>query len=53
MHHVSLAFQCIYGCNDERGEDGDRKEVSEIPGGDDLILCGEWEKYLRAMVRRF
>ena len=28
-----LGFQCIYGCNDERGENGDRKEGSEIHGG--------------------
>ena len=33
MYHVPLAFQCIYGCSDERGEDGDGKEGSEIPRG--------------------
>ena len=33
MYHVQLAFQCIYGCSDEGGEDGDGKEWSEIPGG--------------------
>ena len=36
MHHVSLAIYCIYGWSDEGGEDGDRKEVSE--------LSGEWER---------
>ena len=33
MHHVPLAFQCIYGYSDERGENGDGKEGSDIPGG--------------------
>ena len=33
MHHIPLAFQFIYGCNDLRGEDGDGKEGSEIHGG--------------------
>ena len=34
MYHVPLAFQCIYGCS----EDGDGKEVSEIPGGGDRVI---------------
>ena len=25
--------QCIYGCRDEGGEDGNGKEGSDIPGG--------------------
>ena len=33
MYHVPLAVQCIYGCSDEGGEDGDGKEGSEIRGG--------------------
>ena len=33
VYHVSLAVQCIYGWSDEGGEDGDRKEGSELPGG--------------------
>ena len=33
MNHVSLAFQCIYGCSDEGSEDGDKKERDEIPVG--------------------
>ena len=33
MYRVPLAFQCVYGCSDEGGEDGDRKEKSKIPGG--------------------
>ena len=33
MYHVSLSVQCIYGWSDEEGEDGDGKEVSELPGG--------------------
>ena len=63
MHHVHLAFQCIYGCNVERGENGDEKEGSEIHGGwerrlpgllyaDDLVLYGESEN-LRVMVGQF
>ena len=26
VYHVSLAFQCTYGCSDERGENGDGEE---------------------------
>ena len=36
MYHVSLAVQCIYGWSDERGEDGNGKDGSELPG--------EWER---------
>ena len=41
MHHVHLAFQCIYGCS----EDGDGKEGGEwrLTGllyADHLVLCG-------------
>ena len=28
-YHVPLAVQCIYGCSDEGGEDGERKEGSD------------------------
>ena len=35
MYHISLAFQFIYGRSEERGEDGDGKEESEIPGGEE------------------
>ena len=31
MHYIPLAFQCIYGCND------DGKEGSEIPGGGERV----------------
>ena len=60
-----MAFQCIYGYSEEKGEDEDGTEGSEIPGGgervditgllyaDDLVLCGESEEELRAMVGRF
>ena len=60
MHHVPLAFQCIYGCSDE-GEDGDGKEGSEIPVGggewnlpdllyaDNLVVCSESEEDLTVM----
>ena len=33
VYRVPLAFQCIYGCNDERGENGDVEEGSEISVG--------------------
>ena len=32
-YHVPLAVQCIYGCSDESGEDGDGKEGSELLKG--------------------
>ena len=32
MYHFSLAFQYIYGCSDERVENRDGKEGSEILG---------------------
>ena len=49
----------IYGCSNERGENGDGEEGSEISRGgklveiigllypDDLVLCGELEEDLR------
>ena len=33
MNHVPLAVPRIYGWSDERGENGDGKEGSEVPGG--------------------
>ena len=64
MYHVPLALQCIiYGHSDEGGENGDGEKRSEISGGgkrlpgllyaDDLVLCGESEEDLRAVVGRF
>ena len=46
LHYVPMAFQCIYGCNDERGENGDGKEGSEVyvaggENGEYLISCME------------
>ena len=46
VYHVPLAVQCIFGCSNEDGKDGDEKEGSEwtLPGllyTDDLVLCGE------------
>ena len=37
MYHVSLAFQCIYGCSDKRGENGDKEEGSDILGGRERV----------------
>ena len=58
MYHVPLPLQCIYGCSDERGENRDREKGREwrLPGllnAYDLVLCGESEEDLRAMVRCF
>ena len=55
MYHVPLAFHCIYGCRNERVENGDGKEVREwrLPGllyAGDLVMCGESEEDLKAMV---
>ena len=55
MYYVPLAVQCIYGCSDEGGEDGNEKKGSELPERWErveiaLVLCGESEKDLRAMV---
>ena len=52
---MPLAFQCIYGCSDEGGEDEDGTEGAEwrllcLLYADDLFLCGELEEDLRAMV---
>ena len=61
-----MALQCIYGCNDDVDEDGDRKEFSEIPGGgrrewrlpgllytEDPFPCGESEEDKRAIGGQF
>ena len=37
MYHVPLAFQCIYGCSDERGENGDGEEENEVFGGGERV----------------
>ena len=62
MYHGLLTLQCKYGSNDEGGKNGNGKEGSEISGGrkrmevawpfvsDDLVLFGESEEDLRAMV---
>ena len=58
MYHIPFTLQCIYGHNDEGGENGDGEEGREwrLPGllyTDYLVLCGEAEEDLRAMVGRF
>ena len=58
MYHVPLPVKCIYGCSSEGDKNEDGKEVRELglPGllyPDDLVLCGESEEDLRAMVRSF
>ena len=60
MYHVPLALKCIYGCSNERGENGDGEEGSESSGGGErvetvwpFVFCGESEEDLRAMLVRF
>ena len=58
MYHVPLAVKCIYGCNNEGGENEDGKEGRELGlprllYADNLVLCGESEKDLRAIVASF
>ena len=65
MYHVLLAFQCVYRCNDKRGENEDGEEGSKVSGGgyrlrlpglfysEDSVLCGESEEDLKGMVGRF
>ena len=58
MYHVPLAFKCIYGCSTEGGKNEDGKEGRELRllgllYADGLILCGELEENLRAMVGSF
>ena len=40
MYNVPLTFQCIYGCSNEKSENGDGEEEGEwkLPV-DDLVLC--------------
>ena len=58
MYHVPLAVKCIYGCSNEGGNNEDGKEGRELglPGllyVDDLVLCGESEEDLKAVVGSF
>ena len=58
MYHVPLALQCIYVWSEEGDENGDGEEGREcrLPGllcADDLVLCGELEEDLRAMIGHF
>ena len=58
-------MSCIYGCSDEREESGDGEKGREISlegergeiawplVADDLVMCGESEENLRAVVGRF
>ena len=53
-----MAVKCIYGCGNEGGKNEDGKEGRELvlPGllyADNLVLCGEPEEDLRAMVGSF
>ena len=53
-----MAFQCISGCSDERGENGDGEERRDwrlhgLLYADDLVLRGKSEEDLKAMVGCF
>ena len=55
VYHVLLALQCIYGCSDE-GKNGDGKgewKLHDLLYADVLVLCGDSEEELRAMVECF
>ena len=61
VRQENIMFPWLFnGCCEEGGEDGDGKEVSEIPGGgerveiiaDNLVRSGKSEEDVRAMVRR-
>ena len=48
-------MKCIYDCSIEGGESEDGRELG-LPGllyADNLVLCGELDKDLRAMVASF
>ena len=52
-----MLFHCIYGCSDEKDENGDggggeRMEVAWPLYAEDLVLCGESEEDLRTMVEK-
>ena len=65
LYHVLLAFKCVYGCSNERGENRDGEnglrfleEGREwrLPGllyAGDLVLCGESERDLKVIVGNF
>ena len=58
MYHVPVAFQCIYGCIDERDGNGYGEERKDwrLPGilyADDLALCSESKEDLKVIVRHF
>ena len=60
MYHVSLAVQCIYGLmkvkmgmGSEVLEDGREWRLPGLLDADDLVLCGESEEDLRAMMGQF
>ena len=58
MYHVPLAVKCIFECSNEGGKNEVGKEGRELgfPGlfnADDLVLCGESEEDLMAMVGSF
>ena len=58
MYHDPLAVKCICECSNEGGKNEDGKEGRELWRlgllyGEDLVLCGESEEDLRAMVESF
>ena len=58
MYRVPLAVKCIYGCSNEGGKNENWKEGRELGllgllYADDLVLCGESEEDLRAMMGSF
>ena len=59
LYHVPSAFQCVYGCSNERSEgrigmrfpeEGSVWRLLGLMYADDLLLCGEMEEELKVMV---
>ena len=53
LYYVLLAFQCVYRCIGERGENGEEEEITCFLHADDFVLYAESEQDLRAMVGCF
>ena len=59
LYRVLLTYHCLYGCSDERGENANGKNGSEIKGdwrlpgllyASGLVVCRESEEDLRGLL---
>ena len=57
MYHVSLALQYVYGCSNEKSENGNGGgrdwRLLALLYSDDLVLCSKSEEDLKVMVGHF